>query len=77
MSVYHCKTDAGEYLNITAPNAGEAVGMALKKRKGKRITECWMGDDNARINFDIPTHEPVSKTPKPKVKRPTQTQLFS
>lgn len=74
MSTYHLKTDTGKFFNIEANNAGEAIGLALRKAKGCRIVECFVGNKEGRVNFDIPAHAPWVK--KQKAKKPYQPTLF-
>lgn len=74
MSIYHLKTDTGKHLNIEAEDAGTACGLALKKAKGARITECFLGNDEGKIVFEVPFHRPYEK--KPKRAKPVQGCLF-
>lgn len=74
---YHVTTDNGKHVNIEANSAGDACGTVMRRFKGCKIIECFAGNDEGRVTYDIPPHEAIPKTPKVKAKKPVQTQLFS
>lgn len=75
MPFFHLTTDTGKHITLEANWAGDAVGMALRKFKGCRITECFAGDEtNGKVTYEIPKHAPMP--PKVKRKKPVQTELF-
>ncbi len=71
---YHIKTNTGKHLNVIAEDAGTACGLALKKAKGALIEECFSGNDEGRIRYEIPKH--CAWVKKPKRAKPVQGSLF-
>lgn len=82
---YHITMDGGKrFLTICSESASNAMGLALERNRGYRVTSCYAGgnpntgqsgDWSARLDFEVPKHDPLPFIDKVKLTKPA-CELF-
>jgi len=78
--IMQCGTEPSLEFDCCAPDAAQAMSIALEKRRGHVIRECWAGHKDwpemGYTVYDIPPHRALPPLP-PKEKKPKKEGAVS